>query len=863
MRPVQCGSIDLEKRIKGAQKWWLLLILLAFFGRMSVACANEITDFSQKINLQHSPILEPGTDHYLPWKPIDFFTMAAGHMLKDQLGVDLLQGIEIYPTNCYNSAVHRLLQLAANIYDATTNNIGNNPNYTNLPSVFRPVFRRTNDKVVIAGYVEETRTNFLTYRWVDLNSDSAVNGRNSLPDQTLAPITNVMAYGVPVIIGAKKGLPNFNEFAMQTAVQVIRRLEFIKKSPLSLPYQTNQLFEFSISNSFGLEAWNSYTQAYPRSLQVAVLVHCDIALTNLDNSLPVGIYAQDNPLHYDFQIFSTNIEANTWLGKQFRVPFNLSSIFLTNMAFSPSLNQFQSLSNASPFDLMLGYLVPNLQLSVDAKVRYWLIDTGVTPNRIIDFVNLDNLRSVLNISQPLIGYTNSLDQMGVEGSFWQTNLSKSGVPSGVRQQILVSFGEGTNSSSVWTTINAEPVDGNSKSKAIDLCRVFVGLQPIEGFPYYQLQKELGSNLVHWAPFSPARKIFQNITWQANDPLVHYLAADMTDSSRTNDLQFVVPVTKPATNSNLGALNKRYSPWGGNPYRSSDKFALDSRIKDPFINQSDDWLFPTDGLPNIGWLGRVHRGTPWQTIYMKSAILPMPDWAARSGHYVLVGPSYEYTDFSHLYTHPTNDWRLFDLFTTDSDSKAVTVSINDPNQSSWASVLSGLEIWTNTYAQWYRTHPTNLFAGTILPRSPELQLILDDITWTRAQQPNGVFEHMGDLLAVSSLSTNSPYTTYLQNQRPPMCSEEVLECIPMQLLPLLRGIPPASLLSIERSGPHAFVFRWKSLPHQSFRVQSSGDLKFWSVVKSPYFMSKDGECRMLINAADHGDEPRYFRVLSAQ
>ena len=35
-----------------------------------------------------------------------------------------------------------------------------------------------------------------------------------------------MVYGIPLVIGAKKGFPNFNEFAMQTQVQVTRKLQF-------------------------------------------------------------------------------------------------------------------------------------------------------------------------------------------------------------------------------------------------------------------------------------------------------------------------------------------------------------------------------------------------------------------------------------------------------------------------------------------------------------------------------------------------------------------------------------------------------------------------------------------------------------
>jgi len=52
--------------------------------------------------------------------------------------------IPISPINFYTPSVHRLLQLAANVYDATTNRVDLNPGaatpYPYLPSVFRPLF---------------------------------------------------------------------------------------------------------------------------------------------------------------------------------------------------------------------------------------------------------------------------------------------------------------------------------------------------------------------------------------------------------------------------------------------------------------------------------------------------------------------------------------------------------------------------------------------------------------------------------------------------------------------------------------------------------------------------------------------------
>ncbi len=66
---------------------------------------------------------------------------------------------------------------------------------------------------------------------------------------------------------------------------------------------------------------------------------------------------------------------------------------------------------------------------------------------------------------------------------------------------------------------------------------------------------------------------------------------------------------------------RYQPWG-----IADQLKLlpnvDTNVynmayRDPLVYSPDNWDFPTNRYPNVGWLGRVHRGTPWQTVYLKA------------------------------------------------------------------------------------------------------------------------------------------------------------------------------------------------------------------------------------------------------
>jgi|KBSSwiStaDraftv2_1062776.scaffolds.fasta_scaffold122347_3 hypothetical protein len=60
--------------------------------------------------------------------PLGFFTNLASRLLQSELNLSLTR-IQVYPTNQYTPAVHRLLQVTANILDATTNRFNANSPY--------------------------------------------------------------------------------------------------------------------------------------------------------------------------------------------------------------------------------------------------------------------------------------------------------------------------------------------------------------------------------------------------------------------------------------------------------------------------------------------------------------------------------------------------------------------------------------------------------------------------------------------------------------------------------------------------------------------------------------------------------------
>ena len=200
----------------------------------------------------------------------------------------------------YTPAVHRLLQLAANLYDATTN--GNH----NLPHVFRPVFERDNNpnvknrNVYIVGYVPVTYVSGVND--LQLSAPQDVSGLASYVNPN-TPIVNgsgpVNVYGVPWIIGAKKDLPGFNQFHLISTAEVTRKLQITrtKSDPATAIYTTNQMYVFSMSNSVGISFWNSYSNNYPRPLTVYAQNLFYMTLTNNNGNVWSGVTNRSERAH--------------------------------------------------------------------------------------------------------------------------------------------------------------------------------------------------------------------------------------------------------------------------------------------------------------------------------------------------------------------------------------------------------------------------------------------------------------------------------------------------------------------------------------------------------------------------------------
>ncbi|MFZ0827033.1 MAG: hypothetical protein WAO02_06395 [Verrucomicrobiia bacterium] len=812
--------------------------------------------------------------NFVPWQPLAFFTNAADRLLRayttqwrnsnptnfaatfytvanfNFINADQwtnypafgIGNIPVLVSNqfVYSSAVNRLLQLAANMYDASTNNaFAMGKNY---PSVFRPLFSRDANifrtNVFISGYTNVVLPRVSVLSDVQLNQPIDVS---TLAD--IIPVNNwaVNVYGVPWIIGAKKGFPNFNEFTMQNVVEVERKLQVIRQT-LAGPITTNQMYIFSVSNSLGAELWNSYNSNYVSPASIQVLVRDNISMV-LTNDAPGFL----GPRFINGG-FTNTITTNLWPGSapwtldgkpqpdSFFIPLNpavSTVVLLTNSVYyhgpgtysPPSGGSFSAPCFIPQYLYPSNYLdtgisqLPHFGLLTTNRLQLFILEHDVFGNyHVIDYAHFAGPNSIRDLNAELQDPFSSGDT--ASDYMWSTNAYNNNVstPYGVVNQLNYSRGIVTPNGNVMGTI------GGIWDNAYGLLE-----QPFfDAFFYKGNAKQLSppirgqssivnTNLSQQAPFSPVRMIYEYISWQANDPLVHYLASDLNYSGRDTKpptgLSQWNSTASPLPRPTYGILNYRYQPWGISlVVAGADTNAWNFMYKDPLIWQSDDWDFPTNKFPTVGWLGRVHRGTPWQTVYLKASdvlgdiqggvLVGTNTWTQWTGDTQLTFGQY----FDAINGSPTRDRLLFDLFTTAFNDNATrgTLSVNvgptNANLAAWSALLSGVLVLTNTTVDpnqltpptygWTSVNPAGVFNPTLaLSKQPALVQIVDGINQTRANTnwfPLQSFEHVGDILSVPQLTEQSPFLNWSNVvQQQYGVSDEMYEWLPQQTMSLLR------------------------------------------------------------------------------
>lgn len=817
--------------ISGMHAWHRL------WSRLAVCLATVLAMFcpAPSFQLHAGPLANADS-------PVGFFTNVAAPLLKAQLGLDLTN-IQVFPTNYYSPAVHRILQVTANLYDATTNRAyATNSVEPFCPTVFRPLFRRTPDStIIIAGFREVQGTAMASAMTAPamLQPDASVNDASLVPSLGTpffaSEQAEPMLSGVPLVVGAKKGFPNFNEFAMQASISVSRLLEFRRASGSTTGpvVQTNQLFVAAISNVFGIEIWNSYTNPYPRNLQVIASANMLAMVTNelgnvlVSNVVPAGTISN---------LASGSLAGWHSLGDlagSFTLPWGTGNnlLFLTNSAYVDGTPPFFG-PQTHTFQRGIGFNQPHFYLNLNTRLLFILVDTDA--NRIVDYVNLNFWEPSIDIMGKL---AEGADCSGIPASLtsqasqWCTNLTggTKGPPMGVVNQI--SLGLGLNGATLpdIASFSVDPYSGLDAQSAVDAFRYnLMGWGPI--YPKDQGKTFYKSN-VFYVPFDPYGPLYVHTSLQANDPLVHYTFGDLFDLSAgpTNHVN-LLPHYPPL--ENLGQINIRFQPWGGGPFGPANPSMPPRQIaaKDPMVTRPDAWAFPTNQPLSIGWVGQVHRGTPWQTIFLKSPniLLQTPSvyqnfvtwqiwtgnswvWATWPGGNGMVPDAF--------FTLPTNDWRMVTqlacLFNT--NTPYALASANQTSIAGWTSLLDGLTVFTNPV--WGELDPLVMSAD-----SPQAGVIAAGLLAARSSQPSQVFLDPSAILATSELSAASPWLNVSNTP-----TDLAVEMVPAQLLGKLR---PDSIGSLGQNGG-PLHFQFTGFDGYPYAVQVSSNLVDWTTVTTNY------------------------------
>jgi hypothetical protein len=768
-----------------------------------------------------------------------FFTNVASRLLSSEMNLDLGH-IEIYPTNQYTPAVHRLLQVTANILDAENTNF--------YPSVFRPLFSEdASNEILIIGFQQVTNVSgpadpqlSTPYDVTELLNEPS--GTNSIADAN-GPVN---IYGVPWVVGAKQGLPNFNQLSLVSAAQVTRKLELTRTSvnPATATYATNQMYIIGITNSLGISFWNAYSNAYPRPLTV-------YAADGLATTLANDFYSWTaQPL------LVTNWATNSWPGSRWsgRQPgaipqtaaflsFNWADTFQSPLAYSFNTHTFQANPTWENTEPPLPPL-SEFRLAVTNYLQAFILDGS----NVIDYVQL---------CSPAI--SGSLTEALADPNFpspnnvyyqWSTNSNPTGsaTPFGVLNQLWVS-GHPSSAPAEGGQWSAAPTPMGTVAPTAEAAYFngfFTPTFQYDGQMYKNLQLEMQ------APYTPSRTVFMSVLLQANDPLVHYLASDLNSQTgalaiwNANSLRqngnwyqsdgLAQPLPTPPTSP----MGGRYQPWGQNRLMALqagvDTNACNLAFRDPLVWGPDYWNFPSNQTWNLNWLGQVHRGTPWQTIYLKSTNILASSgnvgnqsaqntgtntWANWTGDLQPDAVSGQLLDA--IKSAPVMDWQLVSLLAAllNTNDLRSQFSVNNADPSAWAGELDGLVVLTNVLML---PAPPEFDPITISSNSDQAAIVANAIESTRAGSPGRLFRGIGDILAAPELTVQSPFLNLSDNtQQNYGVSDEAYEAIPSQLLPFLRTDSIGQLLLT--NGQPQVQFRGND--GHVYTIQVSSDLANWT------------------------------------
>jgi hypothetical protein len=538
-----------------------------------------------------------------------------------------------------------------------------------------------------------------------------------------------------------------------------------------------------------------------------------------------------------------------------------------------------------------------LGLLVTNYLQAYILDGSPGDYNVVDYVQLRAPITVSGLNQALADPSYPTNT----GAYMQWSTNTPGgdyTPFGVLDQIYISGHPPTPYGSTpasqmplggqWITAPTPMGDMSPEAEAAFFNAFFTPGSTL----LYKGKAYHNTNLSIEAPYTPTRTVYSSFLLQANDPLVHYLSSDLNSQfaslaiwangdylngvwTHSDD-----PGEQPMPIAQNNPVGGRYQPWGNNEQLGvmgaavADSNPYNVAYKDPLVWSSDYWNFPTGQAWNLSWIGQVHRGTPWQTIFLKSTnilqhwTLPygLMTWVAWTGDFQTNAPSNAYLDA--VSSAPVMDWQTVSLLAAllNTNDPLTQISVNNPDPNAWAIALDGMIALTNTLLSPLAGRTPQFSSIVISSNSIQAQIIANAIQATRLNTnlfPQSSFGEIGLVLATPQLSVQSPFLNtngvpigarQASNQLDDGISDQAYEAIPSQLLSTLRMDVIGKLTSTDGQ----MRVQFSGYDGLNYALQVSPDLLNWTSLytNSPV----DGLLKVLLPATGTSGAQFYRTVL---
>jgi len=245
------------------------------------------------------------------------------------------------------------------------------------------------------------------------------------------------------------------------------------------------------------------------------------------------------------------------------------------------------------------------------------------------------------------------------------------------------------------------------------------------------------------------------------------------------------------------------------------------------------------LSSLVGLGQVHRGTPWQTVYLKDVdLISYPyfinGFTSNVGTNTWMQWTGDFDPNDAALMAPVSDRRLAGLLMSllNTNDPTRLFSVNNRNTADWQNRLRGLTACSNSAPFVFYGTPIQFDNYDLASNSPQVVTIAGAIEQFIASQPNQNYLSIGDILAAPVLTRLSPFlnlggVAFGQQQMNYGITDWEFEAIPAQLLPLLRT-DSLGALTPTNSGWNLW---FSGADGYEYALQTSTNLTDWSSVST--------------------------------